>query len=101
MHFLLASAGDSTRIPACRAQSPANSLSSKVILCSSKLGPKLLKGRVASDNDGHTFLSASLKLISIKESFKSLKSEVDVGIERIEAVIKSLEHRGPRLGSLG
>jgi hypothetical protein len=83
----------------CRPQPPASSLSSKAMSYTSKLGPELLKGQEAFDSDGQIFLSASLELLFIKESLKSLKGKVDVGIERIDAVIKSLKNRGPRLGS--
>jgi hypothetical protein len=55
---------------------------------------------VVSNCDGQTFLRASLELLSIKESLIALKGEVDVGIKRLEAVIKSFKSRGPSLSSL-
>ncbi|KAE8022788.1 hypothetical protein FH972_008559 [Carpinus fangiana] len=71
----------------------------KVISYPLKLGPELLKGGVASDYDGQTFLRASLKLLSIKESLTAY-GEMDVGIERLEVVIKLLESKGSSQGSL-
>jgi hypothetical protein len=56
-------------------------------------GADKLKGRKGSD-------SASLELLNIKESLKRWKSEVDVGLERLEAVIKKLESGGLGLGFL-
>jgi hypothetical protein len=90
----MASAGDSVMIPACRFLPPANSLLPKVLSYPSKPGLELLKGWVAFDGDGQSSLSACLELLAIK------KLDVDVGVERLEAVIFSLESSELRQGLL-
>ena len=59
-----------------------------------KLGIEQLKGWEGSD-------SVSFELLSIKESLKRWKSEVDMGLERLEAVIIKLESGGLGLGCSG
>jgi hypothetical protein len=77
----MASAGDSVMIPMCRFLLPANSLLPKVLSYPSKPWLELLKGWVAFDGDGQSSLSTHLELLAIK------KLDVDVGVERLEAVI--------------
>jgi hypothetical protein len=68
-----------------------------------KLGTEQLKGWEGADKlKGWEWSdSASLELLNIKESLKRWTSEVDVGLERLVAVIKKLESGGLGLGSLG
>ncbi|KAE8038388.1 hypothetical protein FH972_010907 [Carpinus fangiana] len=89
--------------PASRVQTQVSSSSFMARQYATELGTEHLKGWERVDQlkrlEGSD--SASLELLKIKESLKRWKSEVDVGLERLEAVIKKLENGGLGLGFSG
>jgi hypothetical protein len=95
--------GGMSGAPASRVQTQASSSSFMARQYATKLGTEQLKGWEGADKlkGREGFDSASLELLNIKESLKRWKSEVDVGLERLEAVIKKLESDGLGLGFSG
>ena len=96
----LVGGGISNRWPVGRLHFPESSQYTKLILYPLKPWPELLRGWVASNCDGQTSLRVSLELLSIKESLTTLKGEVDMGIERLEVVLKSLEPTRSSMNSM-
>jgi type II restriction/modification system DNA methylase subunit YeeA len=88
---------------ASRFQPQASNMSFMAMQYATKLGTEQLKGWEGVDKlkRWEWFDNASLELLNINESLKRWKSEVDVGLERLKAVIKQLESGGLGLGSLG
>ena len=91
------------RAPMNKVQTQESSSSFMTRQYATKLGTEHLKGWEGADMlkgwEGSD--SASLELLDIKESLKRWKKEVDVGLERLEAVIKKLECGGSGSGLPG
>ncbi|KAE8009113.1 hypothetical protein FH972_005567 [Carpinus fangiana] len=97
--FNLQVGGLSEKIQSTRQQSEVSSLSYKAKVQASKIGQVLLKGREGPDKDGQLLLDARLELLLTKESLEKARSAADVGLERLESVVKILEICRPGLGS--
>jgi hypothetical protein len=94
----LADVGDAGKLPVGKILRPVISTPTKATSNPSKPGMEWLKGCVESEGDGHPTLHVRLELLAIKRMLTKLRSEVDGGIEKLEAVLGSLEPNGPKLG---
>jgi hypothetical protein len=95
--FVSAGAEDTRRIPACRLISLANSLVPVVLSHPSKPVERL-KGHEESDGYGQSILSTRLELLAFKSLLTKIRGEVDEGLERLEAILLTLEISGPSVG---
>jgi hypothetical protein len=94
----LANAGGAGRLPVGKILRPVISTPTKATSNPSKPGMEQLKGRVESKGDGQPTLRVRLELLAIKRTLTKPRSEVDGGIEKLEAVLGSLEPNRPKLG---
>jgi hypothetical protein len=95
--FVSTSVEDTGRILVCRLVTPVNSLVPMVLSHPSKLVERL-KGLEESNGYGQSMLSTCLELLAFKSLLTKIWGEVDEGLERLEAILLTLETSGPSLG---
>jgi hypothetical protein len=88
---------DTGRILVCRLVTPANNLVFMVLSHPSKLVERL-KGLEESNGYGQSMLSTRLELLAFKSLLTKIWGEVDEGLERLEAILLTLETSGFSLG---